>query len=189
MGSNRKFTQELEEAILHRCGEGLPVNKIAKEFGCCRNTLITLIKRNNAQSAYRPIYSKETEAEILQKYIDGITAVDLAKEYGFCLATVRKIIERSDVHYKSRSELLGTLHERFWQRVIIQEGCWGWKGSQPNGYGYIKLLGKIYYAHRLSYEIHFGAFDKRLSVIRECKNKLCCNPEHLLLETKRDIDL
>ena len=74
---------------------------------------------------------------------------------------------------------------RFWQRVSVADKCWEWTGAKNNnGYG---RLG-IKYAHRVSYQIHFG-FDSipdGMTVDHLCRNRTCVNPGHLELVTRQE---
>ena len=81
----------------------------------------------------------------------------------------------------------------FWERVQMPEDtteCWqwrGWKTSAGNGGltvpAAISATKKSYAisAHVASWLIHYGPLPPNRNVRRKCKNKLCCNPEHLEL--------
>lgn len=80
------------------------------------------------------------------------------------------------------------VHERFWQFVVkVPDGCWQWTGSRLRdsrrvyGYGRIGSGAEILYAHRVSWEIHFGPVPEGSWVLHSCDNPECTRPDHLFL--------
>lgn len=77
--------------------------------------------------------------------------------------------------------------ERFWTKVDKTPTCWLWTAKlNGTGYGSIGVKGKKYLAHRLSYEIANGPFDKALFVLHRCDVRNCVRPDHLWLGTQSD---
>lgn len=77
---------------------------------------------------------------------------------------------------------------RFQDKVRVDEetGCWEWRGarktarqygSQP--YGNFKANGRVRSAHRFIYETLVGPVPSGLELDHQCRNRLCCNPDHL----------
>lgn len=65
--------------------------------------------------------------------------------------------------------------------------CWIWNGKfNQDGYGRINIDGKEVRAHRASYEIFHGSFDKAKSILHSCHNIACINPDHLRVGTNID---
>ena len=69
--------------------------------------------------------------------------------------------------------------------------CEYWDGAQRGGrvenrYGSFSYRGKTVYAHRFSYEHHYGMVPDRYEVDHICKNRLCTNPLHLRAIKVRD---
>jgi hypothetical protein len=72
--------------------------------------------------------------------------------------------------------------ERFWDKVNKRKnGCWEWAGA-INKYGYGSFRGhnsKDTKSHIFSYELHKGEISTGLQLDHLCRNRSCCNPEHL----------
>lgn len=67
------------------------------------------------------------------------------------------------------------------QRYSVSEaGCWEWLGCLNGcGYGVFRLNGKLVRAHRYFYEKKHGAIGSGLDLDHLCRNRKCCNPDHL----------
>lgn len=62
--------------------------------------------------------------------------------------------------------------------------CWMWTGSKlATGYGYVRVDGKIYLAHRVSYERHNPPIPPGMEICHHCDHPGCYNPAHLFLGT------
>ena len=82
-----------------------------------------------------------------------------------------------------------SISERLWERVDKNSdvsGCWLWTGSyNSHGYGQMmigsRLDGsrKLAVTHRLAYQAIKGDIPSHLEIDHLCRNRKCCNPEHL----------
>lgn len=66
-----------------------------------------------------------------------------------------------------------------WTDVNEQTGCWNWTGGLRRGYGTIAIDGKLLYSHRVAYEALVGPIPDGLQLDHLCRNRACCNPNHL----------
>ena len=75
----------------------------------------------------------------------------------------------------------------FWSLVEVYHpaGCWNWTGGVRSYYGRIKINGKAYPAHRVAYAELIGDPATDIHADHLCRNKLCCNPDHIQPKTPR----
>jgi len=72
--------------------------------------------------------------------------------------------------------------EIYLERVIVKEGCWGWKGTlNRRGYARFKCGKKQTFAHIFSWRLFVGDIPFKHFVCHECDNPICTNPAHLFV--------
>ena len=77
----------------------------------------------------------------------------------------------------------------FMKDIDMQDhvGCWMWPASKDsNGYGVLRVGGRLMKAHRVSWELTFGRIPLDKLVLHRCNNKGCVNPSHLYLGYQTD---
>ena len=62
-------------------------------------------------------------------------------------------------------------------------GCIVWTGGTSRGYGKVRWQGKLLQAHRLVWESVNGPIPSGLVIDHLCRNRACCNVDHLRVVT------
>ena len=93
-----------------------------------------------------------------------------------------------DKRTQRRHRVLTT--EEAWQKISTkiakdESGCWTYVGRLDR-YGYGKVdIPKMTITHRVAYEALVGPIPDGLVIDHLCRNRACCNPDHLEPVTNR----
>lgn len=77
----------------------------------------------------------------------------------------------------------------FWTRVHVAtfDACWQWlAGRTSRGYGATYVNGGQQPAHRVAYQAAYGPIPQGLVIDHLCRNRACCNPNHMEPVTPRE---
>ena len=84
--------------------------------------------------------------------------------------------------------------DRYWSHVDIQgaDDCWNWKLTPSRaGYGTMAAGGLILRTTRFAYIHGEGLYTKKITgnlrITTTCRNKLCCNPKHMKLNSQQEV--
>lgn len=64
--------------------------------------------------------------------------------------------------------------------------CRVWTGARSDGYGHLKIGGRMVKAHRVAYEAAHGPIPNGLQLDHLCRNRACVLPSHLEAVTSRE---
>lgn len=72
-------------------------------------------------------------------------------------------------------------------RLTLDRGCWEWQGRvDTTQYGRAFFMGEEFKAHRLAHPAFVGPIVRgRVVDHKECDNRPCCSPHHLLAVTQK----
>lgn len=79
-----------------------------------------------------------------------------------------------------------TAIDKIKRNIKIINGCHVWQGVLNYGYGSVYWHGKTWRVHRLAYTCVKGPIPEGLSIDHLCRNRACCNPEHLEAVTLKE---
>lgn len=131
----------------------------------------TLFPRNDILDNTAPVVSDEC-GDCARRYGRGhlIEAREASPNGG----------RKSKVEINSRcSESEVGIPQKILDRLVVND-CWEWvAGKNAGGYGCIYLAGKRWLAHRLMWETLVGQIPDDQQIDHLCRNRACCNPDHL----------
>lgn len=85
-----------------------------------------------------------------------------------------------------------SIEDRFTKFIAYEPsvGCWLWLGPIINGgYGTFTIGRNVkprqVLSHRFSYELYKGVIPEGLDLDHLCRNRCCCNPDHLEPVTRK----
>lgn len=73
----------------------------------------------------------------------------------------------------------GSIQERLDAYTVKGDGCWSWSSNHVKGYATLHYEGRMYYAHRLWYELVYGDIPEGMDIDHKCRVSGCVNPAHL----------
>ena len=63
--------------------------------------------------------------------------------------------------------------------------CWEWTGGTSAGYGVVKIDASPRHAYRYVWEVLVGPIPPGMQLDHLCRNRRCCNPDHLEVVTQK----
>lgn len=107
--------------------------------------------------------------------------------HGFCAKHYKQAKKQGLITATRRTGL--SLSERLERnsRLNTETGCIEWCGHRNHdGYGKLQFKSKLHSAHRIAWEVAYGAIPGGICVLHKCDVRHCINPDHLFLGTQVD---
>lgn len=83
-----------------------------------------------------------------------------------------------------RWQCIGDVARRLAEKLTPAGECMVFNGTRSNqGYGSLRVDGRMLKAHRVAWELARGPVPDGLCVLHRCDNPPCCNVDHLFLGT------
>ena len=70
-----------------------------------------------------------------------------------------------------------------WDRIDASGDCWEWTAGRSHGYGHTNIFGECRGVHRAVWQALVGDIPDGLQIDHLCRNRGCCNPDHMELVT------
>lgn len=172
-----------ESVKLCECGCGRPAplaRKTERKRGWVKGQPIRFIQGHNAGSGV-PVAVQPTDGRCA-------CGCGLATPLAPSSRASRGRVKGQPVRYlpsHNGNNRSGTLRHRLFDRLIIDpSGCLLWTGSKDKrGYGHIMIGKKVYFVHRLMYEMFVGPIPEGMELdhVRAlgCMSTSCASPAHL----------
>lgn len=114
----------------------------------------------------------------------------VARTKGWCSMHYARWLRKGSVDADGkRGPAVQSESARFWSKVDKTGDCWLWTAATfPSGYGQFAVgpPWRRVMAHRWAYEDRFGVIPDGLQIDHLCRNRPCCNPDHLEAVTQHE---
>ncbi len=172
--------------IARRIRNGDTYEAIGGEYGISRQRVHQIAERSGVRplrADEKPLGETEQWAAQLLRSEPRLSYREVAERCGLSQLRVRRIAEREGIAWMRRPVYRRGIQPWDYD-VDAGTGCWNWRhGKSAQGHGRLNVgQGRSEYAHRFAYEQHHGPFPSRASIIHDCGNYSCVNPEHLSMD-------
>lgn len=175
-----------DRVIVHRIRNGDTYEAIGNDCGISRQRVQQIAERYGVRplrADEKPLNETELSAAGLLQSEPRLAYRELAGQTGLSQRHLRRIAEKAGIAW-----MRWPVYRRGICRWDYDEdsdtGCWVWRhGKSAQGHGRLNVgQGRSEYAHRFAFEQHYGPYPSRASIIHDCGNYSCVNPEHLSMD-------
>lgn len=118
--------------------------------------------------------------------INGCTLPVARPTRGWCEAHYTRWRRHGDPLGGGAPRIMGDDESRFLSYLVDHGECWIYTGANAGGYGRFYFGDRVVPAHRYAYELLVGPIPEGLQLDHLCRDRACCNPDHLEPVTQRE---
>lgn len=96
------FTDEDIDVIISAYNSGTSTYKIAKQYGCCKNTISDLLKQHGVYVTNRKVQSKLPTDKVIKMYENMSTVEKIAECFDVSACSIRKCLVEHGIKLRSR---------------------------------------------------------------------------------------
>ena len=98
----KRLGSKAVEEVINKYGSGISTYQLGKEYGCNRQTISAILKRNNVMPTNRKAQRKFQIEDLICLYNEKKTIAEIARIYEVDPSTILKVLKENGVKMRNR---------------------------------------------------------------------------------------